>query len=219
MSFSKELYRVKKDDYYSQERMEMLPFVPKGVKTVLDIGCSSGGFGKILKENLKCEVWGIEPTEAATEASKHLDKVFYDYFHKDLDFSNKKFDAIIFNDVLEHLIDPWESLTRCKTLLTPNGCIIASIPNVQCYSVVKDLVFNGHWKYQSSGILDKTHLRFFTKRSIFDIFSNLGFEIISIEGQNSILKGSRLLRFISFFIRDRIAPFTFINYALCARLK
>jgi 2-polyprenyl-3-methyl-5-hydroxy-6-metoxy-1,4-benzoquinol methylase len=216
MSFDQSLYDRKTVAYYDHPRAEMLEFVPPGVGSVLDIGCSSGGFGRLLKEKLHCEVWGIEPTDAAKTAADHLDKVFQDYFSSSLDFGNKQFDAIIFNDVLEHLVNPWEALTLSRSLLTDKGCIVASIPNVQCYTVVKDLILKGNWKYMASGIMDKTHLRFFTRNSIIDLFHDTGYEVKVIKGQNSIRNNSRLLKTLHFLMPKRVAPFLYINYAVCA---
>ena len=217
MTFDKKMYTAKNSEYYHQGREEMLKFIKPDVKFVLDVGCSSGGFGKLLKEKLKCTVWGVEPTESAVEALKHLDKVYHDFFHSSLNFDDKKFDAVIFNDVLEHLVDPWEALVFSKSILKKNGYIIASIPNVQCYQVLKNLLLKGEWVYTSSGILDKTHLRFFTAKSIKQLFADTGYDLIEIDGQNSILQNSRLLRFLNFFFPRRINPFLFVNYGLCAK--
>lgn len=217
--FDKSLYKSKEPEYYFQEREEMLKFIAPDVKFVLDVGCSAGGFGKLLKEKKNCIVWGIEPTDSAIEASKHLDKVYNDFFDPSLDFGNKKFDAVIFNDVLEHLVDPWEALIFSKTLLKDNGYIVASIPNIQSYQVLKSLILKGEWEYTFSGILDKTHLRFFTRKSIVQLFSDTGYDVIDIEGQNSILQNSRFLKIFNFIMPHRINPFLFINYGICARRK
>ncbi|HMH33278.1 MAG TPA: class I SAM-dependent methyltransferase [Puia sp.] len=217
MSFEKDLYHLKKDEYYDQERQEMLAFVPSDVEFVLDVGCSSGGFGRMLKEKRNCRVWGVEPTDSAVVAEKWLDKVYHDIFHPALDFGDAKFDAIIFNDVLEHLVNPWEALQLARSLLRKNGWVIASIPNIQCYSVLKPLILKGDWNYTASGIMDKTHLRFFTGNSMTNLFRDTGFDISKMEGQNSILSGSRFLRLLHWFAPKKIDPFTFVNYAICAQ--
>jgi len=219
MKFETELYSSKKDNYFSYQREEMLSFVPNEAFSILDVGCSSGDFGKLLKDRRGCEVWGIEPTKAAFDANKYLDFVFHETFHSELDFKGKKFDAIIFNDVLEHLTNPWDALELAKKNLKDGGHIIASIPNVQCYIVIRELVLEGDWKYKISGILDKTHYRFFTRKSIFRLFEEIGFEIELIEGQNSVLSQSRLLRILKLFFPKKLEPFLFINYAIRAKIK
>lgn len=217
MSFEPDFYNAKGLGYYGQGREEMLSFVPPDVKFVLDVGCSGGGFGKLLKEKLGCRVWGVEPTDAAAVAVENLDKVYHDIFHSGLDFGNNKFDAIVFNDVLEHLSNPWEALSFSKTLLRKNGYLIASIPNVQCYSVVKDLVLHGNWTYTASGIMDKTHLRFFTRNSIISMFKDTGYEPVTVEGIHSVLRASKVLRMLHLIMPRRMGPFSYINYAVCAK--
>jgi 2-polyprenyl-3-methyl-5-hydroxy-6-metoxy-1,4-benzoquinol methylase len=84
----------------------------------------------------------------------------------ELDLPEEAFDCIVCNDVLEHLITPWQVLGKLAILLKPGGHFVASIPNVQYWGVLKDLVFEGDWRYADEGVLDVTHLRFFTRRSI-----------------------------------------------------
>ncbi len=218
MDFDEQLYNIKNTEYYLQGRPEMLKFIRPDVHFVLDVGCSAGAFGSLLKKERNCEVWGVEPSDSASEAASVLDKVFHDYFHPGLDMEGRQFDAIVFNDVLEHLANPWEILKYSRTLLKPGGYIVASIPNIQCYQALRNLVWKGEWTYTDSGILDKTHLRFFTRKSIIRLFEEMNFEIVEMEGQNSTLASSRFLRICHFFARRRTEPFLFINYAVCARL-
>jgi 2-polyprenyl-3-methyl-5-hydroxy-6-metoxy-1,4-benzoquinol methylase len=97
-----------------------------------------------------------------------------------LPFSPEAFDYIIAGDVLEHLKDPWKVLEGLRMFLKGEGFIIASIPNVRNWRVIKDLVFKGEWRYVEAGILDDTHLRFFTKKTIMDMFTNCGYHMVSI---------------------------------------
>lgn len=217
MHTAQQLYSDKNAAYYSFERHDMLPFVPQGVKYVLDVGCSSGGFGKLLKEKFGCEVWGVEPGDAAKDAILHLDKVFQSYFDESVDFGSKRFDLIIFNDVLEHIADPWATLRFAATLLMPSGRIMASIPNLQCYTVVKELVVNGQFQYTSSGILDKTHLRFFTRKSIHELFQSTGFAIERLEGMHPVDYCSRFLRIMKLLVPKRAEPFRYISYGVLTR--
>jgi 2-polyprenyl-3-methyl-5-hydroxy-6-metoxy-1,4-benzoquinol methylase len=89
-------------------------------------------------------------------------------------------DVLLLLDVLEHLRDPWTRLTELRTLLTPTGVVIASIPNVRNIKVLRPLLVSGEWQYQSSGILDRTHLRFFTRRTVLELFAGAGYEIQTI---------------------------------------
>lgn len=179
-------YEDKMPWYYSHSRPEMLALVNAGIKTALDVGCGSGNFGASLKQKFGCEVWGIEPDEASvTEAGKKLDRVIPGVFSLDLPgLEDKKFDVIFFNDVLEHLADPSEVLVSCKKLLGDGGRIIASIPNVRYYPVVLSLLRYKDFKYQNEGVMDKTHLRFFTMKSMKRLFEDAGYEVIRQEGIN-----------------------------------
>ena len=173
--------------YENSLREEMLPFVPARARLILDVGCSVGNFGSLLKTERSSEVWGIEiDPEAAEIARRKLDKVLVGSFNRELGVPEKKFDCIVFNDVLEHMVDPYSALEYAKELLTDDGCVVASIPNVRYFGNMWMLLVHRSWEYQDSGILDRTHLRFFTQESIKSMFANAGFEIRIIRGINSL---------------------------------
>ncbi len=164
--------------YASSVRREMLPFVPQEAHAILDVGCSVGNFGELLKKERKAEVWGVETDEKAAEmAEQKLDRVYCGEFERKLNLPEKKFDCVVFNDVLEHMIDPYEAVRYAKDLLNERGRIVASIPNVRYFGNIWDLLVKKNWEYMDTGILDRTHLRFFTKRSIEALFTNLGCRI------------------------------------------
>jgi 2-polyprenyl-3-methyl-5-hydroxy-6-metoxy-1,4-benzoquinol methylase/glycosyltransferase involved in cell wall biosynthesis len=149
---------------------------------ILEIGCATGFFGMFLKEH-GYEVWGIEMSpQQAKIASERLD---YVYTGKIEDFlsseiaEGKTFDFIVFGDVLEHLVDPLDVLKSCLPILAPGGAILASIPNV-AHLGVRLMLLEGRWEYSPFGILDNTHLRFFTRQSIMDLFSLAGMAIEKI---------------------------------------
>jgi 2-polyprenyl-3-methyl-5-hydroxy-6-metoxy-1,4-benzoquinol methylase len=174
-------YESKPDDYFEHARFDMLPFVPATCKRVLDVGCGKGNFGEALKQSRKVEVWGLEPVaSAAAEAATKLDRVIEGTFTPDADLPPASFDAIIFNDVLEHLMEPTEALQFAHKLLTPGGVIIASIPNIRQFQKVWELAVLGEWQYHDRGILDRTHLKLFTRKSIHAMFSESGFEVTII---------------------------------------
>jgi O-antigen biosynthesis protein len=171
---------VKPKGYFSCTRPELIPLVPPTATRILDVGCGEGGFARSLRaarSGSKLEIVGVEFCESAAEiAASAVDRLFVgNAEHVELRYENY-FDCVIFADVLEHLIDPWRMLQRARTLLQPDGAIIASIPNVQHWSILANLI-RGHWEYAEYGIMDSTHLRFFTRRSISDLFTSTGFRL------------------------------------------
>jgi 2-polyprenyl-3-methyl-5-hydroxy-6-metoxy-1,4-benzoquinol methylase len=176
-------------DYFSYERKELIRFIPCTVEKTLDVGCGSGMFSRNLKKiSENVETWGIEIVEQyAKIAEQHIDHVLtgsIDSFYDKL--PDAYFDCIFFNDVLEHLVEPEECLKRLKAKLKAGKIVIASIPNIRHISILLDLLFKKDWRYAESGIMDKTHLRFFTQKSIIRMFDNCGYKIERIEGINSI---------------------------------
>jgi 2-polyprenyl-3-methyl-5-hydroxy-6-metoxy-1,4-benzoquinol methylase len=196
------LYQDKKDTYYGHDRNEIFPYIPENLQTALDIGCGNGAFGSLLKAKRSCTVWGIEPNSvAAVAAEKKLDRVINGLFSKDMpELASEKFDAIFFNDVLEHLIEPGETLIDCKNLLNVNGCIVASIPNVRWYPVVLSLLRYRDFKYEEAGVMDKTHLRFFTLKSMYRLFEDSGYRVVKAVGINKTtdFKYFNILNFLLF---------------------
>ncbi len=156
--------------YYVQARPEVADLVPPECRRVLEIGCGAGELGRLLKER-GCFVAGVELVpEAAEAARRHLDQVVTADVEADgLPFAPGSFDAVIFADVLEHLIDPWRVLREAAGLLAPGGRVIASVPNVQNADVIWRLL-RGRWDYRERGILDRGHLRFFTLHGIREMF-------------------------------------------------
>ena len=163
----------------------MLEYVPSLCRRVLDVGCGTGNFGASIRKRTGCEVWGVESNAGSIQkAEQNLDKFFYGYFGAELDLPAGYFDCIVFNDVLEHILDPASALVSARALLSSGGCIVASIPNIRQFPTVWKLIIGGDWQYQEIGILDKTHLRFFTWLSIMRLFQEAGFAIQRIDGIN-----------------------------------
>lgn len=170
-------HKAKKDTcYYDWPRLDLLEMVPLGARRVLDIGCGAGKLGELLKARQKVEVVGIElDADAAEIASSRLDRVVVgDVEAMTPDFRDESFDCVICGDLLEHLIDPEGLLRRAKQWLVPRGMLIASVPNARHHGVVTGLL-EGNWTYETAGLLDETHLQFFTRRDTQRLFEEAGY--------------------------------------------
>jgi O-antigen biosynthesis protein len=167
--------------YYGFTRPEVQRLVNRRSQRILDVGCAAGKVGAGLKARQNAEVWGIEcNAQAAAEAGKHLDRVIQTPVEQALaQLPQGYFDSIILADVLEHLTDPAAVLAGLAEKLTSNGELIVSLPNVAHWSVLQGLL-EGSWEYQDAGILDRTHLRFFTRKSALDLFTAAGFSAASV---------------------------------------
>lgn len=171
--------------YYQGQRPEMLAFIPKDAQRIVELGCGAGGFSALLRETRKDSyVIGIEiHPESAQEARRRLDEVIEQPVEIALEsIPAGSIDCVVCNDVLEHLVDPWAVLRQVKKILRPQGSVVSSIPNVRHFPVFKSYFLQGDWRYEKWGVLDRTHLRFFTKSSIERMFSESGFRTSRIEG-------------------------------------
>lgn len=174
----------KKQDRYYSDRKEMIEFIPSNVRQVLDVGCGDGQFGHLLKSRYDVEAWGIEILEdVADKAKTRMDKVLVgDIEAEELILPCDYFDCVVFNDILEHLRNPWIVLKRIHRNLRKTGCVVASIPNVRYYRNMKELLIHKDWEYADAGVMDKTHLRFFTIKSIRNLFERCEFQVVLIKG-------------------------------------
>lgn len=205
--------------YYSNEREEMLHFIPNDARFVLEVGCGDGTFGSAVKRVSGAEVWGIEiDNEAASAAKAKLDKVIIgDILEIIPNLPERKFDCIVFNDVLEHLVDPFTTLIAVKSKLTSKGVVVCSIPNIRYFPVLRRLLVNKQWKYEDWGVLDRTHLRFFTRKSIVDTFTELNYEILQLEGINEM--NSWKFNLLNTLLLGSISDTKYMQFARVARPK
>ena len=170
------------DGYYASERRDLLALVPRDARRVLDVGCGEGNTGRVLKaERPGIVVAGIEKEPAVARiASAHLDEVHCIDLDCDAVSFGEPFDCIICGDVIEHLKDPAAVLRQLHGALAVGGVLLWSVPNVRHYTIIAGLLL-GEWEYQDSGILDRTHLRFFTLKSARALLARMGFAILHIE--------------------------------------
>ncbi|MFY7867792.1 methyltransferase domain-containing protein [Roseateles sp.] len=160
---------------------DLLPLIPATARRILEVGCSTGALAHALKlQRPDVHVMGLElDPKAAQIARAHCNEVLnLDIESADeslfRDFADR--DCWIFGDVLEHLRDPWRVLTQIRKVLPPGGCVVASIPNAQHWSVQGRLAV-GDFRYEADGLLDRTHLRWFTRITLFELFQSAGLRV------------------------------------------
>ena len=160
---------------YISPRTDLVPVL---ARTILDVGCSTGSLGALLKQRQRASVTGIElSSEMAAVARGRLDHLHEGDAAAILlgnELIGQRYDTIIFADVLEHLVDPWSVLRRAVQLLEPGGTVVASTPNIRHWDTVFSLVVSGRWPVRERGIHDRTHLRFFTKADAIDLMEGSG---------------------------------------------
>jgi 2-polyprenyl-3-methyl-5-hydroxy-6-metoxy-1,4-benzoquinol methylase len=206
-------------EYYEGTREDMLKYIPQSTKICLEFGCGFGGFSTLVKERFDAESWAVEiDAIAAQEAAKKLDRVInadaLESLHK---IPDNYFDCIILFDIIEHLVDPYSLLVGIKRKLTSQGVIVVSIPNIRYYRTFADLVLHGNWDYEDEGILDKTHLRFFTYKSIVKMLKQLGFEILKLEGIHP--SSSKTLKLLNAILLNSLSDVKYRHFAVVVRPK
>ena len=208
-------------DYYSNSRHEMVGFLPPSYSRVLEVGCGEGAFATLLKQ--PCEIWGVEmePMAAARAATRMTKVLVGPYDHVQAGIPIRYFDLIVCNDVIEHLPDPDAFLRSVRSRLVPGGQIVASLPNVRHWEVLWQLLVGRDWKYGVEGILDRTHLRFFTAKSMRRLFEEAGFVVECQRGINGTFNPFRrqVLRLAGLLTLGQLSDLQFRQFGIRARLK
>jgi len=186
-------------------------------KTVLEVGCSTGYISRILTQRNRCVVDGIEiDPEAAEEAKRYCRQVWVGSVEDEglLSLIEEQYDVITLGDVLEHLVDPGGVLKRLPKLLSPDGYFLISLPNVASWPVRRALFFKGNFDYTESGVLDKTHLHFYTYHSIDRLIKEAEYALLQKEvidatfPLESSLSGLRFFRrFVPLLRRHFVAKY------------
>lgn len=207
-------------NYYTHHRREMIPALPQNYTRVLEIGCGEGRFRVNLEQSH--EYWGLEPAPAAAKiAQSALDRVLVGTYMESIEeLPEKYFDLIICNDVIEHMTDHDFFFHSIQSKLSADGALVASIPNVRHILNLYELLIKKDWEYKEAGILDKTHFRFFTEKSLRRSLAKHHFQVEYFQGINryegdSVLKGlfgqlvtlvlGKDTRYLQFAIRVRRA--------------
>lgn len=148
---------------------------------ILDVGCGTGVVTEIIRQQKCASIIGIDPdAERVQRATARGLDVHLGILSSEFTQQHGPFDYIVFADVLEHLPNPAEIIAMAKGGLKPGGSVVASVPNVAHWFVRTDLLA-GRFDYQDCGIMDATHLRWFTRRSIREFFERLGFQITALD--------------------------------------
>lgn len=204
------------DKYYRSQRTEIADLVPSEPQRVLEVGCGSGNLGALLKSRGH-HAAGIELIpEMAAEAATKLDDVHCgDLETSELPWKPGSFDVLICGDVLEHLVDPWQTLRKLGELIREDGLIITSIPNIQNFRIITGLL-RGQWEYADSGLLDVGHLRFFTWSTVEDLLNRSGF---AVEQRQGLWNRKWHRRMLCWATLGRCEPFFVVQYLVVGRKR
>jgi 2-polyprenyl-3-methyl-5-hydroxy-6-metoxy-1,4-benzoquinol methylase len=163
--------------------LTLLDLLSHEPKFILDVGCSSGDFAAGAKLRFpRARVWGIEPNKAAARlATPRIDRVLCQTIER-INWNREgvkrgNIDTVFLFDVLEHIYDPWSTLLQLRNLVSKSAELIVSIPNVRNVLLMQDLI-SGTWRYRRAGLLDITHIRFFTSHDMHRMFYQTGFRVL-----------------------------------------
>jgi len=186
------------ESYFHNARGEMRAYLPSTYVKVLEVGCGAGAFRAELKSDI--EYWGVDPSETAQLAMSGRVHRFLRGCLDDVasELPDSYFDLVIINDVMEHATNHDEFLRTLKIKMAPGGSLVGSVPNVRYVLNLKGLIFQKDWVYQASGgVLDETHLRFFTQKSLIRSLRIAGFFVERCEGINPIWWSSHRVHMIA----------------------
>jgi 2-polyprenyl-3-methyl-5-hydroxy-6-metoxy-1,4-benzoquinol methylase len=169
--------------YYGTARREVLPWLPQRVSRMLDVGCGTGATTAAVK-NARAVSWagGIEYVDtAAAMAEQVCDRVW----HGDAalaplenEIAASSLDLVLCLDVLEHMADPWAMVRRLSALLGPGGRLVVSVPNIRNWKFIWSLATRGDFEYRDFGLLDRSHLRFFVRKTAVELASCGGLSLV-----------------------------------------
>lgn len=161
----------------------MVDLIPSGARSLLDIGCGEGGFLEEVRSRMPhMQLEGIEPDEAAASLAVRRGLTVSCGTYPEVTPNRKRFDVVCVNDVLEHMVDPWSALESLLQLISPTGRLVVSVPNIRNIGTLASVAVRGEWNYVEAGVLDRTHLRFFTRQSITRDLRAAGFEVVHVRG-------------------------------------
>jgi 2-polyprenyl-3-methyl-5-hydroxy-6-metoxy-1,4-benzoquinol methylase len=182
---AKGVYAHRYRNVYESGREDLLDHVPLKAGKILDIGCAKGLFGELLKKRQRCIVTGIDTDPGLIDIAKgRLDNFMLGDIGAIIDKGSLEiYDCIVCGDLIEHLNNPWKVVNDLKDHLKKGGLFIASTPNIMNWAILFDLL-RGRWDYVPFSILSGTHIRFFTRSTLTELFGDAGYRIKKVLLQN-----------------------------------
>ena len=178
--------RTTSDEYFENERRDVLSLLPSGLGRALDVGCGAGATAGWLRANGAQVVHGIELVrEAAEQAEQVMDRVWTGPVDEHLADLDGPYDAVLCLDVLEHLPDPYATLAALRREMADDGWLLVSLPNARNARLAYDLMFRGTFGYTNLGHRDWTHLRWFTRQDAITAIEAAGFSVKQVSSPPS----------------------------------
>lgn len=170
-------------DYFDRPRREILPYLPQRCLRVLDVGCGAGATLSLVRERVAPEwIGGVEPNALAAGHARDLcDRLWeggVEAAELEAEIPRGTLDLVLCLDVLEHLVDPWAEVRRLSALLGAGGRLIVSVPNIRNWKFIWRLLAKGDFHYTDAGLLDRTHLRFFTPETAVELALSGGLALV-----------------------------------------
>lgn len=169
---------AKSTHYYESDRSPFLEWLDMRPQRVLDIGCGAGRSGAWLKARGATRIVGIEVDPVSAEVARSVyDEVHVASVESALSTIDEPFDLILCADVLEHLVDPWSVVRRLRERAISETTLAVSIPNIRNLGALRHIAFGDGFAYETEGIFDQTHLRFFTRANARSLLAEGGWRI------------------------------------------
>lgn len=219
-----QLMQARRQNYFDLPSVEALSLIPKDAQRILEVGCGGGATLRAFKERCiaegrACEVVGVDiEAEAVSRAREYLDAAYLiDAEEEELtEYPNGYFDLLIMQYVLEHVVNPWAALRHWLQLVRPGGYIIVGVPNIANYKFLKRLILQDEFTHEPAGILDWTHLRYFTGHSLTKLLTEADLKIIKSIGLPKEEQMRRKIRYLT-RIFPSLKRFVYFGYIVLAR--
>ena len=210
-----------RNHYHGHVRHDVVQYIPKSGGQLLDLGGGIGATAAQVRRLGLVDQAGVADMVDNSAAETKLDFTFQGNF-EDPDFLDNiiqqrgKFQMILALDILEHLLDPWAVAQRLADALDEGGYLVVSLPNIRNFQALLPLFFKNRWDYQDTGILDRTHLRFFVKSTAVDLVENTGLSITKVGSSATGGKKVKLFRMLTLGLFN---SFTDRQYVIVAQKR